>query len=156
MRESTPSKNVPTEGDSGLLFNYLPQDTGSEAADLSVEQTKPKPPALLADPEFDMRGVAWNPLCDAATPLIGLVIRLRRLDHHDDVPALYLSVSNQITTIMEEVSQLDYDAGMLKALLLQPVPAGGRGGHAHHLGQALHVERALIAKPVSWRNPRRR
>ncbi|WP_338494884.1 type IVB secretion system protein IcmH/DotU [Pseudomonas trivialis] len=114
MRESTPSKNVPTEGDSGLLFNYLPQDTGSEAADLSVEQTKPKPPALLADPEFDMRGVAWNPLCDAATPLIGLVIRLRRLDHHDDVPALYLSVSNQITTIMEEVSQLDYDAGMLK------------------------------------------
>jgi type VI secretion system protein ImpK len=69
----------------------------------------------LADPEFDMRGVAWNPLCDAATPLIGLVIRLRRLDQHDDVPALYLSVSNQITTIMEEVRQLDYDAGMLKA-----------------------------------------
>ncbi|POA40974.1 hypothetical protein C1891_01555, partial [Pseudomonas sp. GW456-12-1-14-TSB6] len=34
----------------------------------------------LADPEFDMRGLAWNPLCDAATPLIGLVIRLRRLD----------------------------------------------------------------------------
>lgn len=115
MRESTPSKNVPTEGDSSLLFNYLPQDTRSEAADLSVEQTKPKPPALLADPEFDMRGVAWNPLCDAATPLIGLVIRLRRLDQHDDVPALYQSVSNQITTIMEEVSQLDYDAGMLKA-----------------------------------------
>ncbi|WP_420232083.1 type IVB secretion system protein IcmH/DotU [Pseudomonas sp. ABY48] len=69
----------------------------------------------LADPEFNMRGVAWNPLCDAATPLIGLVIRLRRLDQHHDVPALYLSVSNQITTIMEEVSQLDYDAGMLKA-----------------------------------------
>ncbi|WP_419183315.1 type IVB secretion system protein IcmH/DotU [Pseudomonas moraviensis] len=69
----------------------------------------------LPDPEFDIRGVAWNPLCDAATPLIGLVIRLRRLDQHDDVPALYQSVSNQITTIMEEVSQLDYDAGMLKA-----------------------------------------
>ncbi|MNY22308.1 hypothetical protein D3C86_1559080 [compost metagenome] len=62
-----------------------------------------------------MRGLAWNPLCDAATPLIGLVIRLRRLDKHDDVPALYQSVSNQITTIMEEVSQLDYDTGMLKA-----------------------------------------
>jgi type VI secretion system protein ImpK len=69
----------------------------------------------LADPEFNIRGLAWNPLCDAATPLIGLVIRLRRLDRHDDVPALYQSVSNQITTIMEEVRQLDYDAGMLKA-----------------------------------------
>jgi len=58
-----------------------------------------------------MRGLAWNTLCDSATPLIGLVIRQRRLDQHDDVPALYLSASNQITTIMEEVSQLDYDAG---------------------------------------------
>lgn len=77
--------------------------------------TGSSPAPLLADPEFDMRGLAWNPLCDAATPLIGLVIRLRRLDRHDNVPALYQSVSNQITTIMEEVRQLDYDAGMLKA-----------------------------------------
>ena len=94
--------------------------------------TKSEP--LLADPEFDLRGVAWNPLCDAATPLIGLVIRLRRLDQHDDVPALYQSVSNQITTIMEEVSQLDYDAGMLKAysyslcLLLDEVVMGTTWG----------------------------
>jgi len=77
--------------------------------------TDTKPELLLADPEFVMRGVAWNPLCDAATPLIGLVIRIRRLDQHADVPALYRSVSNQITTIMEEVSLLDYDDGMLKA-----------------------------------------
>nr|WP_314569905.1 type IVB secretion system protein IcmH/DotU [uncultured Pseudomonas sp.] len=115
MTESIPGKNEPSVVDTNLLFNYLPQDTSSEAADLSVGQAKPKPPVLLADPEFDMRGLAWNPLCDAATPLIGLVIRLRRLDHHDNVNALYKSVSNQITTIMEEVSQLDYDAGMLKA-----------------------------------------
>ena len=57
--------------------------------------TNPQPAPLLADPEFDMRGLAWNPLCDAATPLIGLVIRLRRLDQHEDVPALYRSVSNE-------------------------------------------------------------
>lgn len=77
--------------------------------------TPPKPDPLLADPEFDMRGLAWNPLCDAATPLIGLVIRLRRLDQHDDVPALYQSVSNQITAILEEVSQLNYEPATLKA-----------------------------------------
>ena len=82
---------------------------------LEPTHTGTKPELLLADPEFDIRGVGWNPLCDAATPLIGLIIRLRRLDHHHDVPALYQSVSNQITTIMEEVSQLEYDAGMLKA-----------------------------------------
>lgn len=90
-------------------------DATSKPEPAEPAQPKPKPERLLADPEFDMRGLAWNPLCDAATPLIGLVIRLRRLDQHDDVPALYQSVSNQITTIMEEVSQLDYDAGMLKA-----------------------------------------
>lgn len=87
----------------------------SGAIDFAGETITVNSQTHLADPEFDMRGLAWNPLCDAATPLIGLVIRLRRLDKHDDVPALYLSVSNQITTIMEEVSQLDYDAGMLKA-----------------------------------------
>lgn len=70
---------------------------------------------LLSDPEFDLRGVAWNPLCDAATPLIGLVIRLRRLDQHNDVPALYQSVHNHIAAIMEEVGQLGYEPGTLKA-----------------------------------------
>ena len=115
MTDPTPSKNMPATGHNNQLFNYLPQDASNETAALSVEQAKPKPPVLLADPEYDIRGVAWNPLCDAATPLIGLVIRLRRLDHHNDVPALYQSVSNQIIAIMEEVRQLDYDASMLKA-----------------------------------------
>ena len=95
--------------------NTAPELVTSTDTTPEPTSTNTKPAPLLADPEFDMRGLAWNPLCDAATPLIGLVIRLRRLDHHDDVPALYRSVSNQINTIMEEVNQLDYDAGMLKA-----------------------------------------
>ena len=101
--------------DSTSVLNELMQHSRSKPEPVEPAQPKPKPEPLLADPEFDMRGLAWNPLCDAATPLIGLVIRLRRLDQHDDVPTLYRSVSNQITTIMEEVRQLDYDAGMLKA-----------------------------------------
>ncbi|WP_434568502.1 type IVB secretion system protein IcmH/DotU [Pseudomonas sp. Z3-8] len=114
MNEATSTETTPPANTNQLL-GYLQQATGSKEPEPVEEQAKPKPPVLLADPEFDIRGAAWNPLCDAATPLIGLVIRLRRLDQHDDVPALYKSVSNQITTIMEEVSQLDYDAGMLKA-----------------------------------------
>ncbi|MCS3420522.1 type VI protein secretion system component VasF, partial [Pseudomonas sp. BIGb0450] len=73
MSESIPDKNAPTTENTHQLFNYSPQDTRSKAAEPTVEQVKPKPPVLLADPEFVMRGVAWNPLCDAATPLIGLV-----------------------------------------------------------------------------------
>ncbi|KRP59168.1 type IVB secretion system protein IcmH/DotU [Pseudomonas trivialis] len=115
MSEIKPSETTPKTDENSLTFSYLRQAASSKEPDFTGQQAKPRPPALLADPAFDMRGQAWNPLCDAATPLIGLVIRLRRLDQHDDVPALCLSVSNQIITIMEEVSQLDYDAGMLKA-----------------------------------------
>ncbi len=115
MTESIPTETTPPAGGGKPTFSHVQQATSSKESDLGEQQAKPKPPVLLADPEFDMRGLAWNPLCDAATPLIGLVIRLRRLDQHDDVTALYRSVSNQITTIMEEVSQLDYDAGILKA-----------------------------------------
>jgi type VI secretion system protein ImpK len=114
MSESKPTETTPP-ADNNQLLSYLQQATDSKEPDPVEKQAKSKPPVLLADPEFEMRGLAWNPLCDAATPLIGLVIRLRRLDQHDDVPTLYRSVSNQITTIMEEVRQLDYDAGMLKA-----------------------------------------
>ncbi|MEX5591762.1 type IVB secretion system protein IcmH/DotU [Pseudomonas orientalis] len=98
-------------------------------------------PTLLSDPEFDIRGVAWNPLCDAATPLIGLVIRLRRLDQHDNVPALYQAVRSHITAIMEEVNQLDYDAGMLKAysyslcLLVDEVVMGTPWGRSSEWSQ---------------------
>ena len=114
MNEPMPIKTTPPADDKSQLYSYLQQVTSSQGSDRVEEQAKPRPELLRADPEFDMRGLAWNPLCDAAAPLIGSVIRLRRLDRHDDVSALYQGVSNQITTIMEEVSQLDYDAGTLK------------------------------------------
>ena len=114
MSDVKNSTNLEPDDNTSVL-NELMQHSRSKPEPIEPAQPKPKPEPLLADPEFDMRGLAWNPLCDAATPLIGLVIRLRRLDQHDDVPTLYRSVSNQITTIMEEVRQLDYDAGMLKA-----------------------------------------
>ncbi|POA16945.1 hypothetical protein C1886_24510 [Pseudomonas sp. FW300-N1A1] len=73
------------------------------------------PPVCRADTGFELRGLAWSPLCDAAMPLFGLLIRLHSLEHHKDVAQLYQNVHNQITTVMEEVSQLDYDPGTLKA-----------------------------------------
>ena len=58
---------------------------------------------------FQMRGHSLNPLVDAAQSLLGMVIRLRRLDDHADVPTLYASVRDQITALSEEVRQLGYD-----------------------------------------------
>lgn len=61
------------------------------------------------DLQFQLRGHSLNPLIDAAQPLLGLVIRLRRLDRCDDIHKLYTSVRDQITALSEEVRQLGYD-----------------------------------------------
>jgi len=63
-----------------------------------------------ADLQFQLRGHSLNPLIDAAQPLFGLVIRLRRLERCNDIPKLYASVRDQITALSEEVRQLGYDA----------------------------------------------
>ncbi|MFD2640558.1 type IVB secretion system protein IcmH/DotU [Pseudomonas japonica] len=62
------------------------------------------------DLQFQLRGHSLNPLIDAAQPLLGMVIRLRRLDSCSDVPKLYASVRDQITALSEEVRQRGYDS----------------------------------------------
>lgn len=61
------------------------------------------------DLQFQLRGNSLNPLIDAAQPLLGLVIRLRRLDRCDDIGKFYSSVRDHITALSEEVRQLGYD-----------------------------------------------
>jgi len=63
-----------------------------------------------ADLQFQLRGHSLNPLIDAAQPLFGLVIRLRRLERCNDIPKLYASVRDQITALSEEIRQHGYDA----------------------------------------------
>lgn len=62
-----------------------------------------------SDLQFQLRGHSFNPLVDAAQPLLGLVMRLRRLDRCQDIPRLYASVRDQITALSEEVRQMGYD-----------------------------------------------
>jgi type VI secretion system protein ImpK len=61
------------------------------------------------DLAFQLRGHSLNPLIDAAMPLFGLVIRLRKLAQCDDVGALHDRVRDQITTISEEIQRRNYD-----------------------------------------------
>ena len=89
-----------------LHFDAVLHKTGNPAG---------APLPLRCDPQFDLRGLSWNPLCDAAMPLIGLVLRLHSLDAHDEVLALRQSIHNQIVTVMEEVALLDYQPSTLKA-----------------------------------------
>lgn len=61
------------------------------------------------DLQFQLRGHSLNPLIDAAQPLFGLVIAVRRIADGVDGNALYIKVRDQISAISEEVRQLGYD-----------------------------------------------
>lgn len=70
------------------------------------------------DPDlvFQLRGGSYNPLVDAATPLLGLALRLRRMDSYEgDVQALYERVYHQIAAIGEEARGQGYNNGVLMA-----------------------------------------
>lgn len=61
------------------------------------------------DLQFQLRGHSLNPLIDAAQPLLGMVIRARRLDSCASAGALYIMVRDQITALSEEIRQQRYD-----------------------------------------------
>ncbi|WP_109125974.1 type IVB secretion system protein IcmH/DotU [Dyella sp. C11] len=58
---------------------------------------------------FPLRGHGYNPLVDAALPLFGVVIRLRRMEKYSHVESLYGAVRDQIAAIDEEVRKHGYD-----------------------------------------------
>jgi type VI secretion system protein ImpK len=61
-----------------------------------------------ADPEFQLRGGFENLMLDAASPLFGLVIRLRTLDDLPNIAYVHKSVQNQVSNIREEMQQHGY------------------------------------------------
>ncbi len=64
---------------------------------------------LDTDLWFKLRGDSLNPLIDAATPLFGLILRVRDVQQYADVQQLYNRVHSDIAAIDEEVRTLDYD-----------------------------------------------
>jgi type VI secretion system protein ImpK len=64
---------------------------------------------------FQLRGHSYNALVDAATPLLGLAIRVRKMDKDTEVQVLYDRVHNQVAAIGEEIRKLGYDNGVILA-----------------------------------------
>lgn len=64
---------------------------------------------VLADDQFQLRGLEDNRLIDAATPLLGLVIRVRRLADYQEVPALYRQVVDEVSAIDRELVEQGYE-----------------------------------------------
>ncbi|MGB2109458.1 MAG: type IVB secretion system protein IcmH/DotU [Marinobacter vinifirmus] len=63
----------------------------------------------FANSGFQLRGQEENRLIDAATPLLGLVIRVRRLADFRDVESLYQQVTDEVAAIDRELVEQGYE-----------------------------------------------
>ncbi|RBP23469.1 type VI secretion system protein ImpK [Marinobacter pelagius] len=66
-------------------------------------------PVESGDSSFRLRGLEDNRLIDAATPLLGLVIRVRRLAEFRDVETLYQQVVDEVAAIDRELVEQGYE-----------------------------------------------
>ncbi len=64
---------------------------------------------------FRLRGHNLNPLVDAASSLLGMVVRVRQLDSAGDVERLYRQVVDEIAAIDIELTEQGYDRATLLA-----------------------------------------
>ncbi|GAA4497467.1 type IVB secretion system protein IcmH/DotU [Pseudaeromonas paramecii] len=68
---------------------------------------------LDSDHWFSLRGHSLNPMVDAVTPLLGMVLRVRQLSHHDQVDVLYQQVVCEIQAIEQELLAQGYENGVV-------------------------------------------
>ncbi|MDI9243989.1 type IVB secretion system protein IcmH/DotU [Marinobacter sp. CHS3-4] len=69
----------------------------------------------LGDDQFQLRGLEDNRLIDAATPLLGLVIRVRRLADFQGVARLYQQVVDEVSAIDRELVEQGYERSTVVA-----------------------------------------
>lgn len=81
---------------SDLLFADEPTQSGLSDSDFDNTQ-------------FQLRGLEDNRLTDAATPLLGLVIRIRRLADFRTVESLYQQVVDEVAAIDRELIEQGYE-----------------------------------------------
>lgn len=68
---------------------------------------------LDSDYWFRLRGHSINPMIDAVTPLLGMVLRVRQLSSHTQVSELYQRVVIEIQAIEQELMAHGYENGVV-------------------------------------------
>tara|TARA_R110002074_G_scaffold99276_1_gene214475 strand:+ start:6986 stop:7813 length:828 start_codon:yes stop_codon:yes gene_type:complete len=85
---------------------------GSAFSDLLFAEAQPQNGVSGSDygnDQFQLRGLEDNRLTDAATPLLGLVIRIRRLADFRAVESLYQQVVDEVAAIDRELTEQGYE-----------------------------------------------
>ena len=108
--------------------------TAATNAQVSTDKPEPEPfsEGYPADPEFQLRGGFANLMLDAASPLFGLVIRLRTLDELPNIKDVHQQVRSQIDNIQEEMRQHGYEPAQLLA---------------YSYGLCLFIDEAVMERP---------
>ncbi|XKY38690.1 type IVB secretion system protein IcmH/DotU [Enterovibrio sp. 27052020O] len=76
-----------------------------EAANIDADQ----------DYWFKLRGDNINPLIDAATPLLGMALRVRKLSECHNVDAIYKQAVEEVKAIEVELTEKNYDHAVILA-----------------------------------------
>ncbi|EOG3618220.1 type IVB secretion system protein IcmH/DotU [Pseudomonas putida] len=136
-QNNTPTGEKNTEG--SQLSSALKQpmaDAQVKPPHAQAPMEKPEPEPITegypADPEFQLRGGFANLMLDAASPLFGLVIRLRTLDELPNIKEVHQQVRNQIDNIQEEIRQHGYEPAQLLA---------------YSYGLCLFIDEAVMERP---------
>ena len=94
------------------LPNGSRQSGGSAVSDLLFADEQPQnglSGSDLGNEQFQLRGLEDNRLTDAATPLLGLVIRIRRLADFGAVESLYQQVVDDVVAIDRDLIEQGYE-----------------------------------------------
>ncbi|MCC4271120.1 type IVB secretion system protein IcmH/DotU [Marinobacter nauticus] len=87
------------------------RDSGDRAFSdlLFADSGASQSPVESDDRSFQLRGLEDNRLIDAATPLLGLVIRVRRLADFREVETLYQQVVDEVAAVDRELVEQGYE-----------------------------------------------
>lgn len=129
----TDATNAEVSQLNATLKPSVPDDQAAPAnAQASAQKPEPVYEGYPADPQFQLRGGFANLMLDAASPLFGLVIRLRTLDELPNIKDVHQQVRNQIDNIQEEMRQHGYEPAQLLA---------------YTYGLCLFIDEAVMERP---------
>ncbi|MCT8188076.1 type IVB secretion system protein IcmH/DotU [Pseudomonas monteilii] len=137
MADDTTTRTDATSAEvSQLTTSLKPSAPDDQAAPANAQASAQKPEPVYegypADPQFQLRGGFANLMLDAASPLFGLVIRLRTLDELPNIKDVHQQVRNQIDNIQEEMRQHGYEPAQLLA---------------YTYGLCLFIDEAVMERP---------
>lgn len=80
---------------------------------LDIDESSADFQSRLANYTLALRGNSLNAMIDAATPLLGMILRIQDIESLDDNPNLYQQIVTDINAIKQTLQDKQYEPGMI-------------------------------------------